>query len=239
MDFFKSFAGLNDFLITPRDFSATEVALRLFLCVVIAGIIGLERGTHGHTAGFRTYILVCTGAALAMMTNQYIVAELEAFSDMARLGAAVITGVGFLGVGTIIVTGRHRIKGLTTAAGLWAVACLGLAIGLGFYFGAILAAILIFIALALLPRIEDFFYERSRILDLYGEIASAGMIRDFRDQLGDLGLVAFKMHISQTLPITPNAVSLYFTVRVPRGMKKSEVLNSLEALDKVYFVEEI
>lgn len=231
--------NLNEKLVMVRDFTAAEVLLRLFLSVFISGIIGLERGTHGHTAGFRTYILVCTGSTLAMLTNQFIILQMEAFSDMARLGAAVITGVGFLGVGTIIVTGRHRIKGLTTAAGLWAIACLGLAIGLGFYFGAILAALLIYIALALLPGVEDYFYERSRVLDLYGEIESHAMLKEFKKDLAKEGIPAFKMHISQTLPVTPNAVSLYFTIKVPRGIKKSDVLNLLEGMKHVHFVEEI
>ena len=120
---------LPDFL---YEINLLSVSLRLILALLFGGIIGLERGSNRHPAGFRTHILVCVGAALAMMTNQFILQQFDT-GDPARLGAQVITGVGFLGVGTILVTGRHKIKGLTTAAGLWASACLGLAIGIGFY----------------------------------------------------------------------------------------------------------
>lgn len=229
----------NDFLMGWSELNALEVFIRLFLAVIIGGAIGIERGTHGHTAGFRTHILVCVGSALAMMTNQYIVVVLGQFSDIARLGAQVITGVGFLGVGTIIVTGRHRIKGLTTAAGLWASACLGLAIGIGFYFAAILASVLVIVALGLLPRLEGLLYERSRVFDLYAEIMSMGSLKGFKSVAADMGISICNVHISQDVPMTAGAASLYFTVRIPRGRTKAEVLNILEGADFVHFVEEV
>lgn len=230
---------LNDFLMGGNELNALEVLLRLSLAVVVGGAIGIERGTHGHTAGFRTHILVCVGSALAMMTNQYIVVYLDQFTDIARLGAQVITGVGFLGVGTIIVTGRHRIKGLTTAAGLWASACLGLAAGIGFYFGAILTAILVLVALGLLPKLEEMLYERSRVFDLYAEIMSMGALKEFKNTAGELGISVCNVHISQDVPMTAGAASLYFTVRIPKGRTKAEALSLLEGSDFVYFVEEV
>ena len=166
--------ALPDFFYDLNIFSVT---LRTLLALIFGGIIGLERGSNRHPAGFRTHILVCVGAALAMMTNQFIVEEFGT-SDPARLGAQVITGVGFLGVGTILVTGRYKIKGLTTAAGLWASACLGLAIGIGFYSGAIIAAVIIFASLSLLPKVENYFYRRSRVLDLYIEVDT---LEDFKN----------------------------------------------------------
>ena len=101
---------VNDFLMGGNELDALEVLLRLSLAVLVGGAIGIERGTHGHTAGFRTHILVCVGSALAMMTNQYILVYLDQFTDIARLGAQVITGVGFLGVGTIIEIGRASCR---------------------------------------------------------------------------------------------------------------------------------
>jgi putative Mg2+ transporter-C (MgtC) family protein len=229
----------NAFLMGGNELNALEVLLRLSLAVLVGGVIGIERGTHGHTAGFRTHILVCVGSALAMMTNQYIVVYLDQFTDIARLGAQVITGVGFLGVGTIIVTGRHRIKGLTTAAGLWASACLGLAAGIGFYFGAILAAVLVITALGLLPKLEGHLYEKSRVFDLYAEIMSMGALKEFKNTAGEMGISVCNVHISQDVPMTAGAASLYFTVRIPRGRTKGEVLSILEGADFVYFVEEV
>ena len=135
------------------DVNIFSVILRLFLAVLYGGIIGLERGASKHPPGFRTHILVCVGATLAMLTNQYICETgLYSPADPSRLGAQVITGVGFLGVGTILVTGGQKIKGLTTAAGLWASACIGLALGIGFYSGAIAAGILVFVSLRFLKH---------------------------------------------------------------------------------------
>ena len=105
-----------------QDLNMVSVAVRLLMALVFGGVIGLERGANRHPAGFRTHILVCVGSTLAMMTNVYVFDLWGSVTDPVRLGAQVITGVGFLGAGTILLTGRHRIRGLTTAAGLWASA---------------------------------------------------------------------------------------------------------------------
>ena len=99
---------------------------------MLGGIVGVEREKKGRPAGLRTYMLVCSGSALVMMTNQYL-AVCYPQVDVSRMASQVISGIGFLGAGTIILTGKNQVRGLTTAAGLWAVACLGLAIGIGFY----------------------------------------------------------------------------------------------------------
>ena len=133
-----------------------SVTLRLLLASLIGGIIGLNRSRTQHAAGFRTHILVCTGAALVMMTNQYMVDVMGYSTDPARLGAQVITGVGFLGAGTIIMRGRDdekRIQGLTTAAGLWASACIGLTIGIGFYGAAVIGGIVLILTVTVLSKV--------------------------------------------------------------------------------------
>ena len=114
---------------------------RLLLALICGGILGIERGKKNRPAGFRTYMLVCVASAMVMITNQYI-SNMYSTGDPSRMGAQVISGIGFLGAGTIIVTGRNRVKGLTTAAGLWASACIGLTIGVGFYSGAIIGCII-------------------------------------------------------------------------------------------------
>ena len=125
-----------------RDINMVSIILRLSLAMIFGGIIGFDRGKKKRPAGFRTHILVCIGSALAMITNQYIVQVMGMGGDPTRLGAQVISGIGFLGAGTILVTGRQQVKGLTTAAGLWASACMGLALGIGFYEGAIIGCAL-------------------------------------------------------------------------------------------------
>ncbi len=114
--------------------------VRTLLVIVCAGIIGYDRDARGAAAGFRTHILVCMGAMIAMSTGQF--AALHYTADVTRIGAQVVSGIGFLGAGSIIVNKRH-IMGLTTAAGLWASACIGLAIGIGFYEGAIIGTIFV------------------------------------------------------------------------------------------------
>ena len=126
------------------ELSLVTVLLRLLLAVLCGGAVGLERERKGRPAGFRTHILVCVGAVLCMMTNQYLLRFIGS-TDTARLGAGVLTGISFLGAGTIMVTGQRQVKGLTTAAGLWASAAMGLAIGVGFYEAALIACAVIFV----------------------------------------------------------------------------------------------
>ena len=122
----------------PRELTLLSVILRVLVAAILSGIIGLERGMKNRPAGLRTYMLVCVGSCLIMLTNQYLF-QVSGAGDPMRLGAQVVSGIGFLGAGTIIVTKHNQIKGLTTAAGLWASAGVGLALGVGFYEAAIVA----------------------------------------------------------------------------------------------------
>lgn len=135
--------------------SIMSIAIRLGLAVVLGGLIGYERGNTQRPAGFRTHILVCVGSALVMITSEYIFSLYHEIVnlDPARLGAQVISGIGFLGAGTIIRDGVN-VKGLTTAASLWAVSCVGIAVGIGLYGGAVLATLTIFITLFVLKNFE-------------------------------------------------------------------------------------
>jgi putative Mg2+ transporter-C (MgtC) family protein len=220
------------------EINIISVLLRTALALVFGGIIGLERGANRHPAGFRTYILVCVGAALAMMTNQYMLQTFEA-GDPARLGAQVITGVGFLGVGTILVTGRSKIKGLTTAAGLWASACLGLALGIGFYSGACIAAVVIFVSMAMLPKVENYFYRNSRVINLYIEVDTIENFRKIKKYITSLEYSFYESHLSQTPPITPSAISFNVSLHLPKGVTHHETVEKLEQLEGVCFVEEL
>lgn len=220
------------------DINIFSVSLRLFLALLFGGIIGLERGANRHPAGFRTHILVCVGATLVMMTNQFIV-EMFDTGDPARLGAQVVTGVGFLGAGTILIAGRQRIKGLTTAAGLWASACLGLALGIGFYSGATVAAVLIFISLTFLPKVENYFYRRSRMLDLYLEIDSIGHLKKVREYIVSIGCSFYETHINQAPSVTPDCLSFNASLILPKEISHNEVVDAIEGIDGVRLVEKM
>ena len=160
-----------------KELNTVSVTVRLLLSLICGGILGVERGRKKRPAGFRTYMLVCMGAALVMITNQYIT-EVYGGTDPARMGAQVISGIGFLGAGTIIVTGRNRVKGLTTAAGLWAAACVGLSLGIGFYTGAVVGCVLIFVVMALLQGLDDWVMSSTKVINLYVEF----------DQMTDVGV---------------------------------------------------
>lgn len=135
-----------------------EVAFRLLLASILGGIIGAERESENKNAGFRTHMLVCIASTLVMVTSEYIFKKYAGHTniDPARLGAQVISGIGFLGAGAIIRDG-FEVRGLTTAASLWAVACIGLACGIGFYEGALLATFIILIVLLLLKSVREKF----------------------------------------------------------------------------------
>lgn len=116
------------------------ILIRTILALLCGGIIGYDRNVHGAAAGMRTHILVCLGAMIAMSIGQFSAILYEGV-DASRIGASVVTGIGFLGAGSIIITRGNRIQGLTTAAGLWAAGCIGLAIGISFYEAAIIGTL--------------------------------------------------------------------------------------------------
>ena len=131
------------FLDPVRGLGLWTVLIKLSVAFVLGGAIGIERSYKNRPAGFRTHILVCVAAAVASMTGIYIYINDALPADVSRIGAAVVSGLGFLGAGTIIVTRQFAVKGLTTAAGLWTSGVIGLAVGAGFYEGAVVTAVLV------------------------------------------------------------------------------------------------
>lgn len=160
-----------EFLNPLRDLNVWTVMLRMGCAVLCGGLIGLERSSKRRPAGFRTHILICLGAAITTMTSQYLGVVMHYFTDVARLGAQVIAGIGFIGAGTIIVTRRRRVKGLTTAAGLWASAIIGLTLGAGFYEGGVLATGLVLLAELVFSKVESRMSFNVRRVNVYVEYA--------------------------------------------------------------------
>lgn len=136
--------------------SEFQIVLRLVLSALLSGFIGLERQMHRRTAGLRTHILVSLGSCLIMLTSLYIfdIYKDKVPLDPARVAAGVVTGIGFLGAGTIIRE-REGIKGLTTAASLWVVAGIGLAVGCGFYSASIFTSVIVLAVLLFLRKLES------------------------------------------------------------------------------------
>jgi putative Mg2+ transporter-C (MgtC) family protein len=153
-------------LSNPWIIDPLHITLRLGLALVLGGLIGFEREQNSHAAGFRTHILVCIGSALIMLLSMYgfskFVDEVNVRLDPARLAAQVISGIGFLGAGTILRNGLS-ISGLTTAASLWVVAAIGLSVGAGFYFASVLACVFVLVSLWLLNIVEKKFFRNKKV----------------------------------------------------------------------------
>ncbi len=139
---------------TLNDINLWSVCLRIFLAALMGGTIGMDRGKHGRAAGTRTHILVCLGACITTLLGFYTAQCLHYNNDPLRMGAQVVSGIGFLGVGTIMIRNHSQVTGLTTAAGLWTTACIGLVIGAGFYSVAILSFLTVLFTFTLLSRLE-------------------------------------------------------------------------------------
>ncbi len=161
-----------------REVTYLAIILRIFASVLIGGLIGLERGLKKRAAGLRTYMVVCLGACLVMLTNQYI-CQVYGAGDPVRMGAQVVSGIGFLGAGTIMVTRRNQIKGLTTAAGLWTAAGVGLAIGVGFYEAAIVGGLAVWVVMTLMQKMDNRMHRNTRNLEIYVELSSECSLGDF------------------------------------------------------------
>ncbi|MCL2436730.1 MAG: MgtC/SapB family protein [Clostridiales bacterium] len=222
-----------------HEMNMMTVLIRLLLAVILGGIIGLERGANKHPAGFRTHILVCLGATLAMLTNEYIYHHFEAVLDPGRLGAQVITGVGFLGVGIILVTGRNKIKGLTTAAGLWASACIGLAIGIGFYAGAIISGILVLVTLAVFPRVENMLYLRSRTLSIYVEVDAVRNVKPLLNAVKAMGITVMDAHLDRVVINVEGAAAVSMMIKLPKKCHVPDALKEITELPYVIIVDEL
>ena len=160
-------ASFNAVIEHLHEVNLVSMLVRFAIALLGGGIIGMSRGKRQHAAGLRTHLLVCIGAASVMMTSLYQAQNLGVPGDAFRMPAQVVSGVGFLGAGSILVTGKRHVTGLTTAAGLWASACMGLAAGAGFYEGALMMCVLIYVVLVSLNKLDSTHVKASRVMNVY------------------------------------------------------------------------
>lgn len=226
-DIWNNFVDIfNQYII---DFSWVSVILRITLAVLVGGIIGSERGRSGSPAGLRTHILVCVGSAMTALISVFI-AKNGDFGDIARIPAQVISGIGFLGAGMIIVKKNNVITGLTTAAGMWATATIGIALGYGFYLGALLATAACIFTAAFLTRLER---RTKKSIHVYAEISEAeksgAITEEIRALLGKEALI----EVSRPRSGTSGNVGLYITVSTQNAAPNCR--EHIEKIDGIFF----
>jgi len=241
---------LNELIVYLREFNFASLLLRLSLALFFGGLIGLERGRRHKAAGFRTYMLVCLGATLTMLLGQYqshmidtVWAEtalgIGTRTDITRFSAQVINGIGFLGAGTIIVTGHQAVKGLTTAAALWGSACMGLVIGAGYYECVFLGFILMFLCMGALTPIENYLIEKSRNINLYIEFESMDDVRTIAACLRSYGIHIYDVDLEHGKTDEYRYPSGVFTLRLESRQTHAKIITALFELDHIKLIEEV
>lgn len=219
-----------------REVTYLAVALRIFAAVILGGLIGIEREIKSRPAGLRTYMLVCVGACLVMVTNQYVCQVYQA-GDPVRMGAQVVSGIGFLGAGTIIVTRRNQIKGLTTAAGLWSAAGVGLALGVGFYEAAIAGSVAIFLVMTLLQFMDRRMHRKSSRTGAYFELSSEITLGDFLRQAEERKLSVSDVQREGEFISETGSRAYVATIKATDRRNYVEALEDLRSIQGVVYIE--
>lgn len=221
-----------DFL---RDITTLSVLVRMVVAVLCGGAIGVEREHKRRPAGFRTHILICLGAAMTTMTSQFLYLHMGLYTDIARLGAQVIAGIGFIGAGTIIVTKRRQVKGLTTAAGLWTCAIIGLAIGAGYYEAGVIATVLILFAEVFFSRFEYWVIVNSRNLNIYVEYESNESLDSVIRYLKQNRVILLDLEITRS----GNNSCAILQLQLPKKVSHDKMMTAINATEGILNVEEL
>lgn len=209
-----------------REVTLLAVIVRIIVSFLLGGLLGMERGLKQRAAGLRTYMLVCVGACLIMLTNEYIV-QVYGSGDPARMAAQVVSGIGFLGAGTIIVTRHSQIKGLTTAAGLWAAAAVGLATGIGFYEAAIVGALVIFMTLSVLSNLDSRMHRRTDHFEAYVELPESVSLGMFMDALSNRNITVEDAQLDAHHAFTDGSRSFLVELTTSKRFARAELLEEI------------
>lgn len=217
-----------------EDFNSVSVALRLILATILGSMIGMERGATRHAAGLRTFTLVCLGAALAQIVDIQCIL-IYGFGDPVRLAQGVISGMGFLGVGTIIVTGRSHIKGLTTAATLWTTAVLGISIGAGYLFFSLMTFLLIMFVVKIMAKYSRRQQRQSKEIEIQVDIENREGVRSLISHIRGKG------YEIESFVKKDESGYINVTAEIDLGKKISHksIIGEMSTLPGVLFVEEV
>lgn len=226
---------INNFIDSMREFTMASIAFRLVLATLLSALMGSERGRRGRAAGLRTHILVCVGATLASMTGIYIVQELKIASDASRIAAQVISGIGFLGAGTILVKNGSTITGLTTAACVWATGAIGLAIGYGFYEAAVIATVITYLTIKLLSNFEHKHALLGKECSLYIEFTEANKLNDVIFSMKERNYLVDSIALAPSKTNLPNSIAATLTIKAKKKVNVQDVLADVNKIDGVNF----
>jgi putative Mg2+ transporter-C (MgtC) family protein len=233
------FARVAAFLQSTEEFNIWTIALRLVLATLIGGTIGLERSKKGRSAGMRTHILVCLGACLTALMGLYL-AKHGYTSDPARISAQVVSGIGFLGAGLILVQNKFKIAGLTTAAGLWNTAIIGIACGTGFYGGAVICFIIAMITSLFLPQIEYWFSKNDKHTMIYMEMHTNASVNRIYDILRNSNFGEIhKIDIVSPRSGNSEHIGIEFTLTLQKRSNVYNLEKTLCAIEGIVFAVEI
>ena len=221
-----------------RILTEGAIVVRILISLAFGAILGLDRGLKSRPAGLRTYILVCVGSCIVMMTNQYVYQVFDT-GDPVRMAAQVVSGIGFLGAGTIIVTRRNQIRGLTTAAGLWASACVGLAIGIGLYEIALVGGLAVVIVLTSLGHWDFFIRRRARDVDVYIEIPVSFSFAVFLEKLRQQGLGISNLQFIGGEGSASDRLGFVCTLSCAQRMDHALMLSTVRSIGPRISVEEL
>lgn len=228
-----------EFLNAVRGTETLAVLIKMILAVLLGGIIGIEREIKHRPAGFRTHILICLGAAITTLTSEFLYINLQMYTDVARLGAQVIAGIGFIGAGTIIVTKRRRVKGLTTAAGFWVAAIIGLAIGAGYYEGAVTATALVIIAELIFSKFEYKMLDSARDINLFVEYSESECLPALISYFKDEEIKVLDIEITKSASEKHRNPCAIFSLQLNKKNNLETIVSEVTKIKNVVSVEEL
>lgn len=217
------------------DLNIWSILVRSLLAVLIGGALGIERRFKNRAAGFRTYILVCLGSTLTAMTGIFF-AGLYNMPDPTRIAAQVISGIGFLGAGTIIITRERKVEGLTTASGLWVVAAIGVALGAGFYSGGILVGLLVIVTFTVLENVEDYLVSSRHEEDFYVELVNLQALPAFLDFLTEQGYKPREQAIKKAHKPETERIGMDIRLALPHSKTAHDVLRAVSIYPDLVYI---
>jgi putative Mg2+ transporter-C (MgtC) family protein len=230
---------VTQFLDIVHGFSLLGITIRFIFVTIVGTVVGIDREMKNRSAGIKTHVLVCLGACMVSTTSQYVSIMFQGVAgDINRLGAQVISGVGFLGVGTILITGKNQVRGLTTAAGLWVRACVGLAAGMGFIEGATIALLFIIFTLKILNLVDNKIHMYAKNFELYIEFENTKSVRSFIDDMHKKDISIYELSVNKS-DIKGQGPIAIVRVGVSNIKDRPAFIDNLREYEYICFVEEL